>query len=255
MQTKNVPETGPRYWTAISIASVFGANMGDFVARDLHLGHANGLPLLALVFGLILLAERRSPWRTEAFYWLAIVTLRTAATNLADLATHDFKLAYPWVIAALVALLVAVPLLENRALAPARHGAATLPARGMPATILYYWATMLIAGTLGTAIGDYIAGDLGFGLIKSSIVLAAILAVMLALRSRPAVATKPSYWCAIVAVRAVGTTVGDYLAGRRGLGLGLHVSTPATGLLLIAVLLLWRAPRAVPATAASAARP
>jgi uncharacterized membrane-anchored protein len=234
MQIRNVPEVGPRYWTAISIASVFGANMGDFVARDLHLGHASGLPVLALALALVLLGERRAKTPTEAYYWLAIVIVRTAATNLADLATHDFKLAYPWVLAGLIGLLVGVVLAETIL----RRGAA--PTRGLPATTGWYWAAMLIAGTLGTAFGDYVAGDLGLGLVWSSVLLSGLLGMLLALRSRPAFVTKPSYWRTIVMVRAAGTTVGDFLAGRRGLGLGLHVSTPCTGLLLVATLLLWR---------------
>jgi uncharacterized membrane-anchored protein len=35
-------------------------------------------------------AARKIP--TEAYYWLAIIVLRTAATNLADLCTHDLNL-------------------------------------------------------------------------------------------------------------------------------------------------------------------
>ena len=29
---------GARYWVALCLASIFGANMGDFFARDLGLG-------------------------------------------------------------------------------------------------------------------------------------------------------------------------------------------------------------------------
>jgi hypothetical protein len=43
MRQVHVPRAGPRYRLALSIASVFGANTGDFVARYLHLGHAGGL--------------------------------------------------------------------------------------------------------------------------------------------------------------------------------------------------------------------
>lgn len=240
MQTRNVPETGPRYWAAISLASVFGANTGDFVARYLHLGHANGLAPLALIFAVIVLAERRARVASEAYYWLAIVTVRTAATNLADLATHDFKLDYPAVLASLAVLLVGVLALE-RGMA-ARGGT---PVRGLPATTGWYWAAMLVAGTLGTAAGDYAADDLGLGLYWGSLVLSALLAGMLAIRARLAWDTKANYWATIVAVRTAGTTVGDLLAStRHGIGLGLLVSTPLTGLALVAILVLWRrAPR------------
>ena len=240
MQTRNVPETGPRYWAAISLASMFGANMGDFIARFLHLGHANGLGPLALIFAALLLVERRARLATEAYYWFAIVIVRTAATNLADLATHDFKLDYPAVLAGLAVLLVGVLALERGL--TARGGA---PIRGLPATTGWYWAAMLIAGTLGTAAGDYAADDLGLGLYWGSLVLSALLAFMLAIRARPAWDTKASYWTTIVAVRTAGTTVGDLLAStRHGIGLGLPVSTPLTGLALLATLVLWRrAPR------------
>jgi uncharacterized membrane-anchored protein len=71
-----------------------GANTGDFLSHNLHLGHWRGLAPLAVVFLLIVWAERRARIATEAYYWLAIIVLRTAATNLADLATHDFGLGY-----------------------------------------------------------------------------------------------------------------------------------------------------------------
>jgi uncharacterized membrane-anchored protein len=47
-----------------------------------------------------------------------------------------------------------------------------------------------------------------------------------------------------VAARTAGTTLGDLLASRRGLGLGLVVSTICTGLLLAGIVILWRDRRA-----------
>jgi uncharacterized membrane-anchored protein len=44
MQKCHVPLLGLRYWTALCLASVFGANMGDFFAHNLGLGHVAGLP-------------------------------------------------------------------------------------------------------------------------------------------------------------------------------------------------------------------
>lgn len=236
MQPRNVPALGARYWTAISLASVFGANMGDFVSRILGLGHVRGLAPLALVFVVILLLERRVRSGTEAYYWLAIVTLRTAATNLADLATHDLRLGYDGVIAGLAGLLVLV-LVVDRWL-----GAPPAAPQGLPPTNARYWTAMLIAGTLGTAIGDFAADGLGLGV--ASIVTVALLGGALALGARAAASTKSAYWFTIVLVRTAGTNIGDYLAGRHGLGLGLLVSTPLTGLLLLATLLVWRPRRA-----------
>jgi len=232
MRTRNVPALGVRYWSAISVASVFGANLGDFVSHDLHLGHVRGLPPLAAVFSAVLLLERRERAHGEAYYWLAIVTLRTAATNLADLATHDLRLGYGWVIAGLAALMVAA--LWWSSARSAIMGADT--AGRLPATNGLYWLTMLIAGTLGTALGDAVADDLGLGVGLASGLLALCLAGLFALRKRAGFVSKSSYWVTIVGVRTTGTTMGDLVAHM----LGLAPATFGTGCLLAAVLVVWK---------------
>ena len=230
MQPRNVPATGPRYWTAISIASVFGANLGDFVSHDLHLGHIRGVLPLALVFTVIFLTERRAKSRTEVYYWLAIITLRTAATNLADFATHDLRLGFGLVIAGLAALLLALLLFERFV-----TSAADAP-NGLPPPNGRYWAAMLIAGTLGTALGDALSDGLGLGVGLASALLGVVLLAVFCLRAQPAFVTKESYWLTIVAVRTAGTTVGDLLAH----SLRLEPSTAVSGLLLAGTLLLWK---------------
>jgi uncharacterized membrane-anchored protein len=235
MQTMNVPALGWRYWVLISLASVFGANMGDFVSHVLGLGHARGLPVLAVVFGVVLLAERRARVGSEAYYWLAIVAVRTAATNLADLCTHDLRLGYEWVIAGL-ALLLVLTVLSGRLVAASVEARRAIAPESVPETDPRYWTAMLTAGTLGTALGDYAAGGLGVG--ASSIAFVALLAVVLAFGHRAD--TELCYWLTIVIIRTAGTNVGDFLAGRDGLDLGLRVSTACTGLLLLGTALVWR---------------
>ena len=115
MQVKNLPAITARYWSAILAASMCGANTGDFLARNLHLGHTLGLLPLAVLFSVILWAERRAKLATEAYYWLAVIVLRTAATNLADLATHDLKLGYGLVELGLTLLLIRHPAHRFRA--------------------------------------------------------------------------------------------------------------------------------------------
>ncbi len=229
MQTRNVPASGPGYWTALSVASVFGANMGDFCSKVLHLGHANGLLPLAILFAAILAVERRATAATVAFYWLAVLALRTAATNAGDLLTHDFAVPYPAAMAGLAVLLAAILVLERPSPAVRRD-------TSVPDTNLYYWAAMMVAGTLGTAAGDYVADVLGLGAGAGSLVLCAVLAALLAIRTIGGFTSRASYWIVIVAIRSAGTTVGDYLAGRHGLDFGLPVSTAATGLVFVTIL-------------------
>jgi uncharacterized membrane-anchored protein len=46
------------------------------------------------------------------------------------------------------------------------------------------------------------------------------------------------YWVTVVTVRAAGTVVGDFVAGKNVLGLA--PSTLVTGVLFVALLMLWR---------------
>ena len=241
MQVRNLPTIDAGYWTAIVAASMCGANMGDFVSRNLHLGHVRGLPPLLAAFLLILWAERRSRRPTEAYYWLAIIVLRTAATNLADLAAHDLKLGYALVEGGLTMLLVTILLVERSQGAGAAPSAPRAePLRDLPATDTSYWLAMLTAGTLGTASGDWVADELGLEFGLGSVVLVAVLGVVLLVSARVGLMSKPWYWLSIVAARTAGTTMGDFLASRKGLGLGLPLSLLVTCLLLAGIILLWR---------------
>jgi len=251
MQPYHVPFLGLRYWIALCLASIFGANMGDFFAHNLGLGHVAGLPFLAIAFAIVFVLERFDRTAHEAFYWLAIVVVRTAATNLADFFAGDLRLPRPWVMAGLAAVLAlsvaAAWQLSWRKLSwrklSWRNAADKSDAQGNLLRADYgYWLAMLIAGTLGTVMGDFFSHDLHLGNAAASIVLSALLAPFLVLGARQLLWSLPLYWTTIVMVRAAGTTVGDLLAARNALGLAL--STAATGLLFIGFLIVWRTSKA-----------
>jgi uncharacterized membrane-anchored protein len=220
------------------MASVFGANMGDFFARNLHLGHIRGVPILAVILVALLLIERRDSSEHEGYYWSAIVVIRTAATNLADLATHDMKLSWMGVMAGLAIFLIASAAFDRAFLSKPANQARNTSQPQLPATNWNYWLCMLIAGTLGTVLGDFTSFGTGLGLAKSSIVLSLILGGVFYL-GRGWLQIILFYWFTIVLVRAAGTAVGDFLASR-SLGLGLPPSTALTGALFVVTLMLWK---------------
>ena len=238
MQQYHVPLLGLRYWIALCLASVFGASMGDFFAHNMGLGHVAGLPFLAIALALVFVLERFDRTAHEAFYWLAIVVVRTAATNLADFFCVDLRLAKPWVMTGL-AVLLALSVAAAWQLSWRNAVDKTDAQSNLLRADFGYWLAMLIAGTLGTVMGDFFSHDLHLGNAVASIVLSALLAPFLVLGVRRQFWSLPFYWTTIVMVRAAGTTVGDLLAARNALGLAL--STAATGLLFIGFLVVWRA--------------
>ncbi len=234
MKAEHVPAAGGRYWFALSIASIFGANTGDFVAKYLHLGHAGGLPALAALLAVIFVVERRDTVINQAYYWSAIIVVRTAATNLGDLGASDFKLGRVGLIAVLAALLALVLVFTP----PSKSDQArTSWPFGLPTTDAKYWTAMLIAGTLGTVVGDYASFNSGMGTLYASALEGAVLAALFFAGRTGPLANVWYYWLTVVAVRSAGTSFGDFLAHDV---FGLPLSTLVTGIVFVATLVAWK---------------
>ena len=234
MQSIHLPKLGARYWAALCVASIFGANMGDLFARNLGLGHVAGLPFLAIALVIVLVAERFDRLLHQSYYWIAIIIVRTAATNFADFAAGDLKLPRIQVMAVLVALLAAALWLSWqfawRKLAAKTDNVLRADSG--------YWVCMFVAGTLGTVIGDFCSHNLRLDDGGAAILLSPIVALLLVIGWRGPLRLLPFYWLTVVAIRAAGTAVGDFISGRNMLGL--PMSTAVTGILFVILLLVWK---------------
>jgi uncharacterized membrane-anchored protein len=247
MKAIHLPALGPRFWTALCIASIFGANMGDFFAHNLGLGHVAGLPFLAAALAIVMVVERFDTLRHQVYYWCAIIIVRTAATNFADFTAGDLKLPRLWVMIVLALLLVAAVWLSWQF---AWRRLANKTDEVLCAD-LGYWVCMFLAGTLGTVIGDYSSHNLRLGDAGASILLSPVVAMLLLLGRNGRLLLLPVYWTAVVAIRAAGTAVGDYLAGRHMLGLPL--STAVTGVAFVVLLVICKQTRLAPVVVPEAA--
>ncbi len=208
-------------------ASCLGTNLGDFWVDELGVGRMLSFASLAFICVPAVAADTQSGDRTEAFYWVAILALRAAATNAADYLTHDIGLAYGGTAVALGV----IALLLGSCTRPAPNG------RGSPGVDGWYWAAMLAAGLMGTVAGDLASHTVG--LFTAAAMLTLVLLIMLWLRSHAPVGVL-GYWCAVLAERCAGTPVGDSLAGRHGLGLGLKLAMVCTGAFFSVALIIRR---------------
>lgn len=216
-----------RYWVGIAMASVFGADVGDFISRDLHWGHWRGVLPLALILWGVLHARRQRWIGYEAGYWIAVVIVRAGATNLADLADHDFDMNFYVLTFVLFALFMVSAVWKT----PSQRS--DMP--GLPATGGLYWLSLFLAGALGTVLGDEASDQLG--LLVATLSLSVIFLGFLWLRRIRPMQGKAGYWSMIMAARTAGTSAGDLIADKTLLGLA--GSTGAIGLLMLATLWLW----------------
>jgi hypothetical protein len=68
MQTRHVPRIDVRYWCGIFFASVFGTNLGDFYAHESGLGLGLGLLVLAALFSIVYVVEKKDSLAHEMYY-------------------------------------------------------------------------------------------------------------------------------------------------------------------------------------------
>ncbi len=227
---KALPKINAVYWLCLMCASVFGTNTGDFVADYLHIGHLTGLPYLLVLLVLILVVARFSPVRSPLYFWAAIITVRTAATNVGD-AFGDFHIHFetslPLTLAIFAVVAIAYAVID---------GKAAKDSGGLPVTPLY-WLSMIMAGIVGTIGGDY--ASFGLHLMPpGTAVVFGVLAVALLVVGRKAAATQPLYyWLILAVVRTAGTGGGDALAHL----FGLVPATVITGTVFVALIVVFYA--------------
>lgn len=237
MKHIHMPRVDARYWASITMASIFGTNLGDFYAHESGLGIVPGVAILAVLAGLAFIAERRDQSSHEFYYWLVIIIIRTGATNIADYLAFAVKIpAIPLSIAlgAGIAVLAAwMAMTESKAEIEAN--------RGLPDTDVKYWIAMLFAGVFGTVLGDVVSHY--YTEANASLGLGLLLAVILLGRWQGIVAAIPGYWLTVSVARTAGTAMGDWLAENKIFDIGLTVSTFITGLVFVGILVLWRSGR------------
>ena len=106
-----------------------------------------------------------------------------------------------------------------------------------PRAELFYWTTITISQTLGTALGDWMADDGGFGYLGAAAVFGAGLALLVALYALTRTSRVLLFWAAFIRTRPLGAAVGDFLDKPLDHG-GLDLSRPIASAVLGAVIVL-----------------
>lgn len=239
-----VPAVTLGFWVIKILATTLGETGGDTVSMswlgettpDAGQSGLNGYLMGTAIFGLLLVglvwlqirARRFSPW----LYWATIIASTTAGTTLADFATRSLGIGYPGGSLLLLGCVLASLLAWYRTL-----GSVAVDTVVGPRAETFYWITITLSQTLGTALGDWVAdGSLGYS--GAALVFGGALAVAATLHFRTRFSRVILFWAAFILTRPLGATVGDFLdkpVARGGLAFSLPV---ATTVLAVAIALL-----------------
>lgn len=228
-----VPAVTLGFWVIKILATTLGETAGDTVSMTLNLGYLAGTAIFAVaLIGLVwaqIAARRFHPF----LYWATIVASTTAGTTLADYATRSLGIGYTGgsallftaVMASLIAWRLVVGSVDSDTVASRRAE-------------VFYWLTITLSQTLGTALGDWVADTGGFGYLGAAAVFGGLLAVVAVLALFTRVNRVLLFWTAFILTRPLGAVVGDFLDKPVDHG-GLALSRPAaSAVLAVAIVAL-----------------
>ncbi len=249
-----VPAVTLGFWAIKILATTLGETAGDSVSMswlgettpEAGAGGFNGYLVGTLIFVVPLLLLVAAQIRARRFhpllYWATIIASTTAGTTMADFATRSLGIGYAGGSTLLFAFVLA-------SLGAWRWSLGSIASDQIssPRAEGFYWLTITLSQTLGTALGDWVAApgtdtpagmDLGY--TGGALLFGAGLAVVALLYFTTRVNRVALFWAAFILTRPLGATLGDFLDKPIAKG-GLAFSRPlASAVLLGAMLaLIW----------------
>ena len=241
------PEITLGFWAVKILATTLGETGGDAVSMSLGWGYLAGTALFGAALLAMVLVQIRARRFHPGIYWTTILASTMAGTTLADFATRSLGIGYPGG-SALLAALLAMSLLAWRA----TLGTVAVDSITQPRAEAFYWLTITLSQTLGTAAGDWVADTAGFGYGGAALLFGGALVLLGAVYLGTAASRTALFWMAFVLTRPLGAVVGDFLdkpVAHGGLALDRFAASGVL-LALVAVILVLRPTRAASARGA-----
>jgi len=208
-----IPQVTLVFWVMKIAATTLGETGGDLLAQTMKIGYAvSTLILLGIMFATLagqLRVRRFSP----ALYWTVIATTSMAGTTISDYIDRTLKWGYYKGSVVLVLLLVA-----SLAYWKAKFGSLSISRVNRFSLEVMFWTTVLIANTLGTALGDWMSDNTGLGFGRATLVITALLGLVALLHFRTAVNKVALFWAGFVLIQPFGATAGDFVTKSRDIG-------------------------------------
>lgn len=225
-----VPAVTLMFWIIKIAATTLGETGGDAVSMSMKLGYLVGTAIFAIVFFVAVVAQIKAKRFHPFLYWTTIIATTTVGTTLADFADRSLGIGYTGGAAALFALLMASLAIWYKTL-----GSVSVDTVSSPKAEGFYWVTIMLSQTLGTALGDWTADTAGLGYVGGAIVFSSLLCVVVAAYYWTKISKTLLFWAAFILTRPLGAVLGDFLDKPLKAG-GLALSRYSASAALIAVM-------------------
>ena len=230
-----VPQVTLAFWVVKILATTVGETGGDALSMTLQLGYAVSTLIFLGFFVVTLSVQVVSKRYHPLFYWAVVVATTTVGTTTSDYLDRTVGLGYVkssamlfcGVIVVLVAWRFVTGKIEYEHIASRQNET-------------FYWLTILVSNTLGTALGDFVASTTGLGFERGALIFAGLIAVVAIAHYVTNIPDNLLFWAAYVLTRPLGATLGDTLTKPHAEG-GLALGRIASSLVIAAamVVVIW----------------
>src|SRR5437868_13760630 len=227
-----VPQVTVAFWIVKIFATTLGETGGDALSMQLKLGYAVSTLIFLAFFLVTLGAQVGSKHYHPVFYWAVVVATTTVGTTTSDYLDRSVGLGYVKSSAFELGLVIAVLVAWH--FSTGRIAVDHVVTRKNE---LFYWVTILVSNTLGTALGDFVATTTGLGFERGALVFAGLIAVVAAVHFLTNIPKSVLFWAAYVLTRPLGATLGDTLTKPHEVG-GFDLSRIAASLVIAALMIV-----------------
>jgi uncharacterized membrane-anchored protein len=239
-----VPLATLGFWVIKILATTLGETGGDALSMTLNLGYAVSSLIFLAFFVVTVTAQVKANRYHPALYWAVVVATTTVGTTTSDYLDRTVGLGYIKSSIMLFCLVLTILIVWHFV-----TGAVRVDHITSPKDEAFYWITILVSNTLGTALGDFTADDAGLGFERGALVFAGLIGVVAVLYLFTKLPRSVLFWSAYVLTRPLGATLGDTLTKPHtegGLALGRIASSLVIAVaMIIGVLFMTRRERAL----------
>ena len=228
--TNKVPLVTLAFWVIKVLATTVGETGADFLNFNLGFGLTTTSLLAAAVLAGFLWLQLRQDHYVPWIYWITVVFLSIVGTLITDNLSDNFGVSLYVSSAIFAAALAATFYAWHRSEKTLSIHDITTPRRER-----FYWLAILFTFALGTAAGDLVAEQLGWGYVGAGLLFGGAIAAITAGYNAKLIGPVLAFWAAYVLTRPLGASMGDFLTQAPKDG-GLGLTTMAVSAVFLAII-------------------
>ncbi len=227
-----VPQILLLYWVIKIASTTLGETGADMFSMTYNMGYGSTIALFMGLFILFLSIKLSMKRYEPVLYWLTFTSTAIAGTAISDYIDRTLGFGYTMGTIMLVGLLLLILWVWK-----VREKSINVEQITNTTSEIYYWLAFLIANTLGTAAGDFLADELGLGFAQSALIITGVLMAIALMHFYTKVSGVLLFWLAFVLTRPFGATFGDLLTKTHEHG-GLDLGTVGSSLFFSIILVI-----------------